>query len=49
MIDKKIYDIADCWAMALAVYIGCVILAYLCLKFYDEPIRRYLAKRVLRR
>ena len=49
LIDKKIYDIADCWAMALAVYIGCVILAYLCLKFYDEPIRRYLAKRVLRR
>ena len=49
LIDKKIYDIDDCWAMALAVYIGCVILAYLCLKFYDEPIRRYLAKRVLRR
>ena len=49
LIDKKIYDIADCWAMALAVYIGCVNLAYLCLKFYDEPIRRYLAKRVLRR
>lgn len=49
LIDKKIYDIADCWAMALAVYIGCVLLAYLCLKLYDEPIRRYLAKRVLRR
>ncbi len=33
---------------ALAVVIGSIILAYICLKLYDEPVRRYLAKRFLR-
>jgi len=25
----------------------CIVLAYLSLKFYDEPLRKYLAKRFL--
>jgi peptidoglycan/LPS O-acetylase OafA/YrhL len=33
---------------ALALVVGSVILAYLCLKLYDEPIRKLLAKRFLR-
>ena len=28
---------------------GSVILAYLCLKLYDEPVRRFLTDRFLRR
>jgi len=32
---------------AAAVVIGSVILAYICLKLYDIPVRRYLAKRFL--
>lgn len=30
---------------AAAVVVGSIILAYLALKFYDEPVRRYLTKR----
>lgn len=33
---------------ALALVIGCTILAYLCLKLYDEPVRKFLTKRFLR-
>jgi peptidoglycan/LPS O-acetylase OafA/YrhL len=32
---------------ASALVIGSILLAYLCLKFYDEPVRKYLAKRLL--
>lgn len=32
---------------AIALVIGSVVLAYLCLKLYDEPVRRYLTKRFL--
>ena len=32
---------------AAALVIGSVILAYLCLKLYDEPVRQYLTKRIL--
>jgi peptidoglycan/LPS O-acetylase OafA/YrhL len=34
---------------ALALVVGSVVLAYGCLKFYDEPVRRFLTKRLLRR
>lgn len=33
---------------ALALVVGSVILAYGCLKLYDEPVRRYLTNRLLR-
>lgn len=32
---------------AAALVVGSVVLAYLCLKFYDEPVRRLLTKRFL--
>ncbi len=32
---------------AAALVIGCTILAYLCLKLYDEPVRRFLTKHLL--
>lgn len=34
---------------AAALVVGSVILAYLCLKLYDEPVRRFLTKRLLPR
>ncbi|MCC8036080.1 MAG: acyltransferase [Rikenellaceae bacterium] len=34
---------------AAALVVGCVVLAYVALKFYDEPLRRYLTGRFLRR
>ncbi|SFS47699.1 acyltransferase family protein [Sphingobacterium wenxiniae] len=33
---------------AVAVVVGSVLLAYLCLKFYDIPVRRYLTRRFLK-
>lgn len=33
---------------ALAVVVGSILLAYICLKGYDEPVRRYLSKRFLK-
>ncbi|MDR2913542.1 MAG: acyltransferase [Tannerella sp.] len=34
---------------AAGVVIGSIILAYICLKFYDMPVRRYLTKRFLKK
>lgn len=34
---------------ALAVVVGSILLAYVCLKWYDEPVRRFLTKRFLKR
>ena len=34
---------------AAALVAGSVALAWLCLRFYDEPVRRFLSKRLLRR
>lgn len=31
---------------ALALVVGSVVLAYMCLKLYDEPVRRFLGKRL---
>lgn len=33
---------------AAALVIGSIVLAYLCLKLYDEPVRKYLSKVLLR-
>lgn len=38
---------AQTWPIALAVFFGNILLAYLCLKLYDEPIRKWLGKRFL--
>lgn len=29
------------------IFVGCIAFAYLALKLYDEPLRRYLARRFL--
>lgn len=34
---------------ALALFFGCIALAYACLRLYDEPVRRYLTRRCLRK
>lgn len=47
LIDKKFYTLSECWQMATIVYIGSIVLAYLCLKCYDEPVRKWLSKRWL--
>ena len=40
---------ADSLAGALALFFGSIVLAYACMKLYDEPARRWLAKKLLKR
>lgn len=35
----------DNWMIMVAIWLGCIVLAYLCLKLYDEPVRKWLSKR----
>lgn len=47
LIKKELYTLGNTWQVALFVYVLSVVLACLCLKMYDEPVRKYLAKRFL--
>ena len=47
LIENKYYTFGEVWQMALVVYVGSILLAYLCLKCYDEPVRRWLSRRFL--
>ena len=49
LIKNQLFTLGDTWQVALCVYALNVVLAYLCLKLYDEPIRKYLAKRFLKK
>lgn len=36
---------SDAWPVALTVVAGNIVLAYLCIRYYDAPVRRWLADR----
>ena len=42
LIKNNIYTLGECWAVALLVVASSLTLAYLCLKLYDKPVRRFL-------
>ena len=42
LIENNIYNIEECPGAATIVVASSIILAHLCLKLYDEPIRRRL-------
>lgn len=44
--NHKGMTIADVWPVALAILVGAVILAYVALKWYDEPVRRWLRRKI---
>ena len=46
-VKKENLTFAEAWSEALALVIGSIVLAYISLKLYDEPVRRYLTKRFL--
>lgn len=46
--DKKI-PLQDGLPVALLVFVSCIIVTYAALKLYDEPVRRWLNKKLLRR
>ncbi len=47
LIEERLYTLGETWLMALVTCVLSIALAYLCLKLYDEPVRRYLTKRFL--
>ena len=49
LIENKYYTFGEIWPMAIVVYVGSVLLAYAALKWYDEPVRKRLTKRFLRK
>ncbi len=38
---------AQAWPLALTLFFGSIILAYACLKIYDEPVRRWLSHKFM--
>ena len=47
LIKNQLFTFGETWQVALCVYAWNILFAYLCLKLYDEPVRKYLAKRFL--
>lgn len=48
LIEKQLYTLEDTWPVAAVVYFGSIALAYLCLKLYDEPVRRWLGSKFVK-
>jgi len=44
--DKKI-PMREAYPVALLVFVSSIVVAYACLKLYDEPVRRWLNKKIL--
>ncbi|MDO4181392.1 MAG: acyltransferase [Bacteroidales bacterium] len=47
LIDKQLFTLTETWPVALGVCVWNVLVAYLCLKLYDEPVRKWLARKFL--
>ena len=46
LIEKQHYTLQECLGTAIIVVAASILLAFLCLKFYDEPVRRWLTKKM---
>lgn len=49
LIEKKYYTLQDCWEVASLVVVSSILLAFICLKLYDEPVRRWLSRKFIKR
>ena len=49
LIKNQYYTFGQTWITAILLIAGNIVLAWCCLKIYDEPVRRYLSKRFLNR
>ena len=45
LIDKQLFTLGETWPEALITCAVSIAVAWLCLRFYDIPVRRWLAKR----
>lgn len=49
LIENKHYTLQSCWPIALLVVVSSIVLAFLCLKLYDEPVRKWFTEKWLKR
>ena len=49
LIEKRYYTLEECWPTALLVVASSILLALACLKLYDEPVRRWLGNKFVKR
>jgi peptidoglycan/LPS O-acetylase OafA/YrhL len=49
LIEKKYYTLQECPGVALLVVVSSIVLSLLCLKLYDEPVRRWLTRKMQKR
>ncbi len=47
LIKNELYTLAETWPVALAVVVWNIVLAYILLKFYDEPVRKWLGRKFI--
>ena len=45
-VKDRTVSLREAWPVGLLVFVGCVGLAYAALKLYDEPVRRWLQKKL---
>lgn len=46
LIKHSLYTLGETWVVALGVYVWNIIVAYACLKLYDEPVRKWLRRKL---
>ncbi len=49
LIEKKYYTLQECLGVAVLVVASSIMLALICLKLYDEPVRRWLTRKMQKR
>ena len=45
--ERSVLTIRETWPEAIILVAGCILLAWLCMRFYDLPVRRWLTKKFL--
>lgn len=48
LIKNNIYTLDNCLGVAALVIVSSIALAFLCLKLYDEPVRRWLTRKLMK-
>ncbi|MFC5977845.1 hypothetical protein ACFPXN_07630 [Flavobacterium salmonis] len=48
VVDNKV-SLADGYLLGIGVLVASIVIAYLCLKLYDEPVRNWLQNKFQKR
>ena len=48
LIKNNIYTLDNCLGVAALVIVSSIALAFLCMKLYDEPVRRWLTRKLMK-